>query len=75
MEGRRSRAVCVSECGQSKPYRHIGPSDAGGNGAGLRGQWRQRIISGELFIGHALTRLANRGSLAMLGLATANIAF
>ena len=48
-----------------------------GIGAGLRGQWqwRQRIISAELTIGHALTQPANLGSQAILGLATANIAF
>ena len=48
-----------------------------GIGAGPRGQWqwRQRVISAELNIGHALTQPANLSSQAMLGLATANIAF
>jgi hypothetical protein len=48
-----------------------------GIGAGLRGQWqwRQRIISGELTIGQALTQPATLGSRATLGLRPANIAF
>ena len=48
-----------------------------GVGAGLRaqGQWHQRMISGELTIGRALTQPASLGPKATLVLGTANLNF
>jgi hemolysin activation/secretion protein len=46
-------------------------------GGGLRGQWqwRQRIVSGEITVGRALTQPASLGSRATLVLATVNLNF